>query len=140
MHEEGDHATKNQLSGSLLQGDGLEKRLEQWECILHDQHGRLLLQRLANGPLPHHYFAQIRRKEEAPPLSPHTSKKRNFKTSERRGLLERAYLGLVSGNKSLRQFIGAERKHEYLPGSRERSQGSDTGRLGSPRQKLAARR
>src|SRR5208337_4315868 len=67
MHEEGDHATKNQLSGSLLQGDGLEKRLEQWECILHDQHGRLLLQRLANGPLPHHYFAQIRRKEEAPP-------------------------------------------------------------------------
>jgi len=80
MHEEGDHATKNQLSGSLLQGDGLEKRLEQWECILHDQHGRLLLQRLANGPLPHHYFAQIRRKEEAPPLSPHTSKKRNFKT------------------------------------------------------------
>src|SRR5271157_5630389 len=84
MHEEGDHATKNQLSGSLLQGDGLEKRLEQWECILHDQHGRLLLQRLANGPLPHHYFAQIRRKEEAPPpLSPHTSKKRNFKTVER---------------------------------------------------------
>src|SRR5208337_2591367 len=67
MHEEGDHATKNQLSGSLLQGDGLEKRLEQWECILHDQHGRLLPQRLANGPLPHHYFAQIRRKEEAPP-------------------------------------------------------------------------
>src|SRR5208283_3207318 len=85
MHEEGDHATKNQLSGSLLQGDGLEKRLEQWECILHDQHGRLLLQRLANGPLPHHYFAQIRRKEEAPPpLSPHTSKKRNFKTSNER--------------------------------------------------------
>src|SRR5271157_3918022 len=70
MHEEGDHATKNQLSGSLLQGDGLEKRLEQWECILHDQHGRLLLQRLANGPLPHHYFAQIRRKEEAPPFEP----------------------------------------------------------------------
>ena len=60
MHEEGDHATKNQLSGSRLQGDGLEKRLEQWECILHDQHGRLLLQRLANGPLRHHYFAQIR--------------------------------------------------------------------------------
>src|SRR3974377_1585757 len=80
MHEEGDHATKNQLSDSLLQGDGLEKRLEQWECILHDQHGRLLLQRLANGPLPHHHFAQIRRKEEAPPLSPHTSKKRHFKT------------------------------------------------------------
>src|SRR5271165_3682200 len=79
MHEEGDHATKNQLSGSLLQGDGLEKRLEQWECILHDQHGRLLLQGLANGPL-HHHLAQIRRKEEAPPLSPHTSKKRNFKT------------------------------------------------------------
>src|SRR5271166_325737 len=78
MHEEGDHATKNQLSGSLLQGDGLEKRLEQWECILHDQHGRLLLQGLANGPL-HHHLAQIRRKEEAPPLSPHTSKKRNFK-------------------------------------------------------------
>src|SRR5208337_2342793 len=83
MHEEGDHATKNQLSGSLLQGDGLEKRLEQWECILHDQHGRLLLQGLANGPL-HHHLAQIRRKEEAPPLSPHTSKKRNFK-SENRG-------------------------------------------------------
>src|SRR5271157_4094503 len=81
MHEEGDHATKNQLSGSLLQGDGLEKRLEQWECILHDQHGRLLLQRLANGPLPHHYFAQIRRRRKPPPpLSPHTSKKRNFKT------------------------------------------------------------
>src|SRR5271157_114003 len=80
MHEEGDHATKNQLSGSLLQGDGLEKRLEQWECILHDQHGRLLLQGLANGPL-HHHLAQIRRKEEAPPLSPHTSKKRNFKRS-----------------------------------------------------------
>src|SRR5271157_4570944 len=76
MHEEGDHATKKQLSGSLLQGDGLEKRLEQWECILHDQHGRLLPQRLANGPLPHHHFAQICRKEEAPLLlSPHTSKK-----------------------------------------------------------------
>ena len=70
MHEEGDHATKNQLTGLLLQGDGLEERLEQWECILHDQHGRLLLQRLANGPLPHHYFAQIRRKEEAPPFEP----------------------------------------------------------------------
>src|SRR5208337_4981478 len=67
MHEEGDHATKNQMTGLLLQGDGLEERLEQWECILHDQHGRLLLQRLANGPLPHHYFAQIRRKEEVPP-------------------------------------------------------------------------
>ena len=76
MHEEGDHATKNQLSGSLLQGDGLEKRLEQWECILYDQHGRLFLQWLANGPLPHHYFAQIRRKKEAPLLlSPYTSKK-----------------------------------------------------------------
>src|SRR5271166_5505858 len=74
MHEEGDHATKNQLSGSLLQGDGLEKRLEQWECILHDQHGRLLLQRLANGPLPHHYFAQIRRKEEAPFEPTHVEK------------------------------------------------------------------
>src|SRR5208283_2831543 len=70
MHEEGDHATKNQLSGLLLQGDGLEERLEQWECILHDQHGRLLPQRLANGPLPHHHFAQIRRKEEAPPCEP----------------------------------------------------------------------
>ena len=84
MHEEGDHATKKQLSGSLLQGDGLEKRLEQWECILHDQHGRLLPQRLANGPLPHHHFAQICRKEEAPLLlSPHTSKKCNFKTPRR---------------------------------------------------------
>src|SRR5208337_4160798 len=70
MHEEGDHATKNQLSASMLQGDGLEKRLEQWECILHDQHGRLLLQRLANGPLPYHHFAQIRRKEEVPPCEP----------------------------------------------------------------------
>src|SRR5271157_2381784 len=67
MHEEGDHATKNQMTGLLLQGDGLEERLEQWECILHDQHGRLLLQRLANGPLPHHYFAQIRRKAAVPP-------------------------------------------------------------------------
>ena len=70
MHEEGDHATKNQLSGVLLQGDGLEERLEQWECILHDQHGRLLPQRLANGPLHHHHFAQIRRKEEAPLCEP----------------------------------------------------------------------
>src|SRR5208337_3980476 len=70
MHEEGDHATKNQLSASMLQGDGLEKRLEQWECILHDQHGRLLLQRLANDPLPYHHFAQIRRKEEVPPCEP----------------------------------------------------------------------
>ena len=82
MHEEGDHATKKQLSGSLLQGDGLEKRLEQWECILHDQHGRLLPQRLANGPLPHHHFAQICRKEEAPLLlSPHTSKKAQLQNS-----------------------------------------------------------
>src|SRR5271166_3495984 len=80
MHEEGDHATKNQLSGSLLQGDGLEKRLEQWECILHDQHGRLLPQRLANGPLCHHHFAQFRRKEGTPPPT-HVAKKRNFKTS-----------------------------------------------------------
>jgi NADPH:quinone reductase-like Zn-dependent oxidoreductase len=39
----------------LLQGDGLEQRLEQRECILHDQHGRLLAQRLANGPLRHHF-------------------------------------------------------------------------------------
>ena len=78
MHEEGDHATKNQLSGSRIQGDGLEKRLEQWECILHDQHGRLLPQRLANGQLPHHHFAQIRRKEGTP--RPHTSQKSaNFK-------------------------------------------------------------
>src|SRR5208283_356099 len=74
MHEEGDHATKNQLSGSRLQGDGLEKRLEQWECILHDQHGRLLLQRLANGPLCHHHFAQFRRKEGTPPA--HTRRKK----------------------------------------------------------------
>src|SRR5271157_2211670 len=80
MHEEGDHATNNQLSGSLVQGDGLEKRLEQWECILHDQHGRLLPQGLANGPLPHHHFAQIRRKKEVPPFEPtHVEKKRNFK-------------------------------------------------------------
>src|SRR5208283_1659675 len=79
MHEEGDHATKNQLSGSRLQGDGLEKRLEQWECILHDQHGRLLPQRLANGPLCHHHFAQFRRKEGTPPPT-HVAKKRNFKT------------------------------------------------------------
>src|SRR3974377_2209713 len=87
MHEEGDHATKNQLSGLLLQGDGLEERLEQWECILHDQHGRLLPQRLANGPLRHHHFAQIRRKEEAPPCEPtHVEKsatsKDNFKASQ----------------------------------------------------------
>src|SRR5208337_4015862 len=83
MHEEGDHATKNQLSGSRLQGDGLEKRLEQWECILHDQHGRLLPQRLANGPLCHHHFAQFRRKEGTPPPT-HVAKKRNFKTSKSR--------------------------------------------------------
>src|SRR5208337_3023096 len=83
MHEEGNHATNNQLSGSLVQGDGLEKRLEQWECILHDQHGRLLPQGLANGPLPHHHFAQIRRKKEVPPFEPtHVEKKRNFKTCE----------------------------------------------------------
>src|SRR5208337_171665 len=87
MHEEGDHATKNQLSGSRLQGDGLEKRLEQWECILHDQHGRLLPQRLANGPLCHHHFAQFRRKEGTPPPT-HVAKKRNFKTSYERYLLD----------------------------------------------------
>src|SRR5271166_3852296 len=89
MHEEGDHATKKQLSGSLLQGDGLEKRLEQWECILHDQHGRLLPQRLANGPLPHHHFAQICRKEEAPLLlSPHTSKKAQLQKLSEGGTLQ----------------------------------------------------
>ena len=93
MHEEGDHATKKQLSGSLLQGDGLEKRLEQWECILHDQHGRLLPQRLANGPLPHHHFAQICRKEEAPLLlSPHTSKKVQLQNLNRPLLTELAWL------------------------------------------------
>src|SRR5208337_2663217 len=82
MHEEGDHATKNQLSGVLLQGDGLEERLEQWECILHDQHGRLLPQRLANGPLHHHHFAQIRRKEEAPLCEPtHVEKSATSKIS-----------------------------------------------------------
>src|SRR5271165_4230275 len=84
MHEEGDHATKNQLSGVLLQGDGLEERLEQWECILHDQHGRLLPQRLANGPLHHHHFAQIRRKEEAPLCEPtHVEKSATSKLMKR---------------------------------------------------------
>src|SRR5208283_3341570 len=67
-----------------------EKRLEQWECILHDQHGRLLPQRLANGPLCHHHFAQFRRKEGTPPPT-HVAKKRNFKNNYRRmGLIDDA--------------------------------------------------
>ena len=81
VHEERDHATKNQLSGSLIQGDRLEERLEQRECIMHDQHWRLLPQRLVNGRLSHHHFAQIRRKEGAPFFfqSPHVAKKRTSK-------------------------------------------------------------
>ena len=84
MHEKGDHATKNQLTGLLLQGDGLEERLEQWECILHDQTGGSFFSgwrmvRFLTTILP-----KSAEKEGSPPplLSPHTSKKQ-FKRAER---------------------------------------------------------
>ena len=82
MHEEGDHTTKNQLSGSRLQGDGLEKRLEQWECILHDQHGWLLFSvwRWSASSPP---FCPIAERRKPPPFEPtHVEKKCNFKIAK----------------------------------------------------------